>query len=237
MGLRAVRQIGFLCLTASPRLALHALRIASSGSHGVLRLLMGVGVSRALAGGLELLLARYGDARTHEKYGKDTEIGRAGARLEGEFARSQPVAKRPTLRVAFSAGKGNWAGIPWIAFLDRRETATTRRGVYCVYLFREDMSGVYLTFMQGVTEATGSRGRKEGRRYLRENAGELRSKAASLAASGFSLDDDIDLRTDTSLGRDYEHSTIAYKFYARDEVPDDEVLLQDLEACLSAYDG
>ena len=37
-------------------------------------------------------------------------------------------------------------------FLDVRETGTTQHGVYPVLLFRQDMTGVYLTLAQGVTE-------------------------------------------------------------------------------------
>src|SRR5688500_5833290 len=44
------------------------------------------------------------------------------------------VSRRPTLKVKWSVGKGNWASVPWIAFLDRRETNSTQYGVYPVYL-------------------------------------------------------------------------------------------------------
>src|SRR5438132_229246 len=65
---------------------------------------------------------------------------------------SNSVKAFPTLRVRFSTGQGNWARVPWIALLDERNTTTTQSGVYCVYLFREDGSGVYLCLAQGVTE-------------------------------------------------------------------------------------
>ncbi len=57
-----------------------------------------------------------------------------------------------TIEVVWSVGFGNWARVPWIAFLDSHVT-TTQRGIYGVFLFREDVSGVS-TFNQGVTEAT-----------------------------------------------------------------------------------
>jgi hypothetical protein len=50
------------------------------------------------------------------------------------------------------------------------------------------------------------------------------------------LDDDIDLRVDSGLGADYEVSTVAYKLYQRQGVPDDENLLADLDTVLQAYD-
>jgi len=88
---------------------------------------------------------------------------------------------RQHLKVEWSAGVGRWAKIPWIALMDRRETTTTQQGVYCVYLFREDMSGVYLTLNQGVNkvikelgpESRTGRLCKKGRETLA--AGSLRS--------------------------------------------------------------
>jgi hypothetical protein len=196
-----------------------------------------VEVARVLADDFELLLARYGDARTREKFGKNTEVWKAGDRLQKGLAESQPVRERLNLQVEFSAGRGNWAAVPWIALLDGRETDTTRRGLYCVYLFREDMSGVYLTFMQGVTESVEALGRKQGRPHLRERAEQLSQGLDFLADAGFSLDEKLDLRTRGALGVDYQYGTVAYKLYLKGEVPDDETLLRDLEACLRAYDA
>jgi len=72
--------------------------------------------------------------------------------LQKSLQSSKVVKKRAGLKVSWSAGMGNWARVPWIAFLDSRETQSTQQGVYCVFLFRDDGSGVYLTFNQGVTE-------------------------------------------------------------------------------------
>ncbi len=55
-------------------------------------------------------------------------------------------------KVQGSVGQGNWAKIPWIAIMDTRITTSTQLGEYIVYLFSEDMSSVYLTLAQGVTE-------------------------------------------------------------------------------------
>jgi MrcB-like, N-terminal domain/TIR domain len=134
---------------------------------------------------------------------------------------------------------GNWARVPWAACLDQRETTTTRRNVYVVYLFREDMSGVYLTLNQGVTAYTGQFGRAEARAKLRARAEQLRTQrsVAQLARHGFVLDNTLDLHTEAALGRDYEFGTIAYKLYAQGGVPLDDVLQEDLERVLQAYEG
>jgi 5-methylcytosine-specific restriction protein B len=119
-------------------------------------------------------------------------------------------------------GLGNWALVPWVAFLDERVTKTTRRGIYVVLLFREDLSGVYITFGQGVTEPKKLYGSKAGLDFLRGNLAGLRGACRDLADLGFHLDSEIDLRAGGTLGREYEAAAIAYKLYERGAIPGDE---------------
>ena len=49
-----------------------------------------------------------------------------------------------------SSGMGSWAVIPWIGFLNKNISSTFKEGYYVAYLFKEDMSGFYLTLMFGV---------------------------------------------------------------------------------------
>jgi 5-methylcytosine-specific restriction protein A len=50
-----------------------------------------------------------------------------------------------------SAGQGQWAQVPWVALFDRLITTSAQQGFYVVYLFRADLSGVYLSLNQGIT--------------------------------------------------------------------------------------
>ena len=118
---------------------------------------------------------------------------------------------------------------------DTRVTDTTQRGIYGVFLFREDMSGVYLTLNQGVTEPKKTHGAAAGLQLLREQASSLRTDCGELARSGFNLDSEIDLRTEGTLGRDYEAATIAYKLYDRGSIPNDNDISRDIEALLTVY--
>jgi hypothetical protein len=119
--------------------------------------------------------------------------------------------------------------------MDERETTSTQRGTYCVFLFPEDMSGVYLTLNQGVTVTTTESGRIEGRRILRQQAEAMRQIVRSQLPS-FSLNNDIDLHTDGVLGQDYEASNIAHRYYAKGEIPEDAILNEDIEQLLAGYD-
>src|SRR5262249_37850801 len=146
--------------------------------------------------GLQMVLQRYATARSSEPFGKQHALWQTFERLMGDLERSVAVAKRPNLKVTWSMGAGNWAKVPWIAFLDSRETSTTQRGVYCVYLFRQDMTGVYLTFNQGVTEPKKTLGAVKAREALRQNARALRAHCRPLIERGFQLDEGIDLHAD-----------------------------------------
>lgn len=193
-------------------------------------------VAGAISDELETILRGYVDARGTQPFGGEHEMRTTFRRLEAAL-RSQPtVAERGTIKVQASLGRGNWAAVPWVALMDERETTTTRQGVYCVYLFREDMSGVYLTLNQGVTEPTQRLGLRQGRMDLRKHVQTIRELCVPLLESGFALDDGIDLRAPGGLGANYEVSTIAYKLYERERLPGDRELLDDLRALLDAYE-
>jgi len=185
---------------------------------------------------LELILDRYAEARVGEAFGSQHELWSVFEDLKRTLSNRPSVVARPTLRATWSAGQGNWAKVPWIALLEEQETGTTQRGVYCVFLFRQDMSGVYLTFNQGVTQPKNQHGRPRAHQLLQNKATDLRRLCGDLVKREFNLDDDIDLRTDSGLGSDYENSTVAYKFYEAGQVPTDDLLSEDLEAVLKAYD-
>jgi hypothetical protein len=158
--------------------------------------------------------------------------------IEGMFRDLPSIRRRPHLRVQASTGRGNWSNVPWIAVMDERETKTTRKGVYIVYLFRQDLSAVLLTLNQGVTTVQGKHGTKEGRRILRQRATQLAALVPNESvASGFQPGAQIDLRTDSNLGRAYENSTASFKLYETGAVPPDEALVNDLEVLLTAYDA
>lgn len=183
---------------------------------------------------LATILARYADARASETFGKEHPLWQTFEQLQQVLETHPVVQEHPHVRVTWSVGQGNWARVPWIALLDERETRTTQHGVYVVYLFREDMSGVYLTFNQGVTDLQRQHGTREARSILRRRAEQLQTLIPASGAS-FHTDDAIDLRTRSNLGKGYEPSTIAYSLYEAGAPPDDDTLFQDLATLLEAY--
>jgi len=183
---------------------------------------------------LQSILAEYG-AATGDPFSSSHPICATFQQLVSALESLDFVKGRETLRTIYSAGKGNWAKVPWVAILDERETKTTQSGVYVVLLFREDQSGVYVSLAQGVTEAS-AESWSQGRNVLQQRAGEARGRCDGLVQRGFSVDDDIDLRATARLGKQYEYSAIAHKLYETTALPPDEQIIEDLQAVLEAYD-
>lgn len=182
------------------------------------------------------ILSNYFRARV-KPFGREHALWRVFKDLSGRL--QGHLKNYPGVKTKWSVGKGSWARVPWIAFLDDRETNSTRFGVYPVYLFREDLSGVYLALNQGIATLKDKHGTPESRRILGERARQfLRDTPSvdSLQEAGFSLDNKMDLHTSGGLKKDYEASTICYKLYGRGEIPRDVELLKDLEQLLFTYD-
>lgn len=184
--------------------------------------------------GLEDFLATYSSTRSTTEFGQHNELKTKLNQLRSELETLPALRAHPRVRVSWSVGQGNFARIPWIALLDDRETTSTQRGTYCVFLFAEDMSGVYLTLNQGVTTTINEKGRIEGRRILHEQAEAMRQIVQQELPS-FSLNNEIDLRTEGALGQDYEAGTVAYRYYAKGKIPDDATLNDHLEELLTGY--
>lgn len=185
---------------------------------------------------LRLILQRYKPARQQLAFGGHHEIKELFTQARKFLTTSNPVTKHPHVHVVTSYGKGNWATIPWISFLDERETRTTQSGTYVVYLFKEDGQGCYLKLGQGVTAAEKNHGAKAPE-ILGAKASKIRARCGHLSEVGFDLSGKTSLATTQKLGKLYEASTIASKYYAADTMPSDDVLLADLEHLLSAYDN
>ena len=134
-----------------------------------------------------------------------------------------------------SAGQGQWVRCPWVAVFDPIVTDSAERGFYPVYLFREDFTGLYLTFNQGVTDVR-EQYKARVKEALKTRAADFRTRLGS-DTRPFTTDA-IDLRrsSSTNYSADYEAGNIVAKFYAAASVPDERVLKDDLRAMLALYD-
>lgn len=170
----------------------------------------------------------------------DAAEKRGGPELDGlveALEQTEVVLDRELLKVTRSTGAGNWPNVPWVAIPDQRETSSIQRGVYPVYLFRADLSGVYLTLNQGVTDLINDRGFAGAMEAVKDKTSALRQQLAILDNTRLQTDGSIDLRSPgAQLAKGYETGTIAHRFYSAADVPDDEELKKDLTETLDAYD-
>jgi 5-methylcytosine-specific restriction protein A len=140
-----------------------------------------------------------------------------------------------------SAGNGSWAKVPWIAIFNKLVTENVQSGFYCVYFFRADFSGVYLSLNQGIADKRDLFGLGVSREILRDQAKLFKDKLGSDKLREFS--DTLDLKLDSipkettsrRLGLAYEAGNIASKFYSMESLPDDKELVGDVMKMLEIY--
>jgi 5-methylcytosine-specific restriction protein A len=135
-----------------------------------------------------------------------------------------------------SAGQGVWARGPWLAVLDRLITTSAQSGIYPVFLFREDMTGLYLSLNQGMTEAKGRYG-SDAKTALRAKSADLRAFLGPHTIGSFSTDD-IDLRPSHTANPStfYEAGNVCSVFYQSKRIPRDSALKDTLLAMLDVYE-
>jgi hypothetical protein len=191
----------------------------------------------AIRHAFESILDNYERARAGERFSSKVSISETFHKCRRLLSTRDLLETFPTISVRSSYGQGNWAKVPWIAFLDSRQTASTREGVYPAILFRQDCSGLYITLNQGVSKVLTRLGGRGGISALLDQARQIQKqpRITFLESRDFRMDDEIDLKGDGRPGLDYESSTITYKFYGRGEIPTDEVILEDIAVLLEAY--
>jgi 5-methylcytosine-specific restriction protein B len=182
---------------------------------------------------LAAILSEYGRARA-EPFKQHPHAQRFEA-IESVLSAALPPDLQASMHVSASRGNGNWAHVPWIAVLDSRETTSAQDGVYCVYLFRGDLSGVYLALGIGVTRLRRTLGPARAAETTKERLAAIVPYCKSLPGLGFAMPASIDLRSSGTLAKAYEKACAASKFYSSDQLPDDDELTRDLSAAVAAY--
>lgn len=135
--------------------------------------------------------------------------------------------------VSGSAGAGNWANVPWLSILNPEITKSTQDGIYPVYLFRADGTGVYLSLNQGTTAPQKLLGKAKADSKASSLVIKLRSEVPELANWGVQQ---IELAASTALGKSYEMPNIAARFYAVNSLPSEDELRADLLAAMKFYE-
>lgn len=140
---------------------------------------------------------------------------------------------RSDLKVKGSMGQGTKTFYPWITIISKNEQVarSTRNGLYIAILFKRNLSGFYLTIMQGITQFNQSKAYKKYE-FVRIVAEHFRHL---IAFDGFE-DVPIDLLSKTNdRGYGYEQATICAKYYSKAALSEDSFKL-DLLHIAKKYD-
>ena len=131
-----------------------------------------------------------------------------------------------------SLGNTQPADIPWFAIYDREITQSAQKGYYLVVLFKEDLSGFYLTLNQGWTQYKNRYGTKQAKQEIAKQA--AIAKKLLRSTQGFSLGP-IKLNSKSNLAPGYELGTICSKYYSSTSIPSDQELFDDIRNLLGVY--
>ena len=131
-----------------------------------------------------------------------------------------------------SVGNGNWTETPWVSIFDKEITTTAQKGFYIVYLFKKDMSGVYVSLNQGTTYISKKYKGLKPREKMKQIASNIRENL------GFSANlslNEIDLISGTPNAKNYMAAHICGKYYSFQNLPSEAELISDLQELLSVY--
>ena len=132
--------------------------------------------------------------------------------------------------VVGSVGKGNWSTCPTVAILDNDVTESTRYGFYLAYLFKSDMSGVYLSFSWGSNQFDNNKPN------LQVAVDEIRTLLLDSNSIGIiDFNNKMNLASNRPLPKSYEKGSIIFKYYDSEDIPEENVLISDLNDYLKLY--
>jgi len=180
------------------------------------------------------VMNRYKEARIGEEF-KGHHLGELMRHELPNYIESLEVVDEQKFSVKGTIGAGVWTLTPWIAILSKEIEVSMQNGVYIVYLFSEDMDTVYLTLNQGVTDYF----KNVKKNRLKETIQHLESTGESLRKyfndGKVILNNDIDLGNGTQNSKLYEKGTIAYIPYKKDNLPDEDEMIEDLKIFIDSY--
>ena len=145
-----------------------------------------------------------------------------------------------------SAGIGGWATVPWIGIFNKNITTGASKGYDIVYLFCEDMRGIYLSLNFGAKafkeRYTQGRGRRNPYKEKLKQHAEFYRKFLKEEYSVINDCDEINLGTNNlergSPASEYEAGDIFNIFYSKEDIKNitEEEFLNDLKLFLELYD-
>jgi hypothetical protein len=140
----------------------------------------------------------------------------------------------------------NLPHIPWVAILDSDETKSTQTGIFIVYLYRADMSEIFLSLNQGYTAhenrvklmpkvKKGTSLQNLALNSITRETKVLKSKLEENFRKLKNLEFEIDLHSGEKMAMGYMAGHMAGFSYKTGSMPTEQVLLEHLEIMYSLY--
>ena len=144
---------------------------------------------------------------------------------------------RDDLIVNYSAGKGNWTQVPHFSILNRKESTSTKNGIYIVGLFQHSAEGVYLCIGQGVDGPKEIYGKREGSRYLINQANLIKEHLNILKEKSFEFEEQVELKSTGGVSLHYPEAVCVHYYIDRNNIPSNEELKDLFNTMLEGYDN
>lgn len=138
-----------------------------------------------------------------------------------------------TFKIQGSVGAGKWTDTPWVSVFNLNITDSAQKGFYIVYLFRKDMKGLYLSLNQGTTYIDEKYKGQKPREKMEIIAANIRERL-TYDSNVFPIDK-IDLVANTKNALNYSAAHICGKYYSFKNMPNEEVLINDLKELIKIY--
>ena len=164
-------------------------------------------------------------------YLKDHPLAKKIRQDGPELFGSQLTGTHLDFDIKGSAGQGQWADIPWIAFLNPSVTDRASQGYYVVYLFQSNSNKIILGLAQSFEEAE-KEFKKDSKDVLDKQAEIMRKKIPEYAKDFKSSIPEIEV----SGSLNYRHGHVYHLEYDSNSLPAEEILEKDLKMMLDAYE-
>ena len=149
--------------------------------------------------------------------------------LKNEIA---DIVDNPNYKITASAGVGRLSEIPWIGAFNPEQNNNVASG----YFFKADMTGVYLVLRVFYYEELKNKFGKFLPEHLKTKTIHIRNLLENSQLDIKSFDESFDLNSKSKTADIHKNGIILCKLYEKDNIPSDDILINDLKQIIEIQD-
>ena len=142
------------------------------------------------------------------------------------------IVDNPDYKITASAGVGRLSEIPWVGAFNPKQNNNVASG----YFFKADMTGVYLVLKVFYYEKLKNKYGKYLSDYLKTKTRHIRKLLENSQLDIDSFDESFDLNSKSKTADIHQHGIILCKFYEKNNIPCDDILINDLKQIIEIQD-